>query len=258
MVVADPPPAEPESLAGPEVVAADRLLAEPEVVADPPPGEPEVVAADPLPAESELVGAGADAPPPERVFVAPPEGELDPSEAVGAEPDPPEAGAAAPAVAGADLALEDLDLVVDFALGADPDGPGSALSAAPLAPSGVTVAAAPTLPPGRADVTIGAPAGPWAPLPVAVSVSGRVSTPAGADSVGCPVVCSASPVGRFEPATGGATSWDTGLLNTSRSTDRIGPATPALARWWRSVPGRGRVRSILPVRPIPPGQAGSS
>ncbi|HEV7706936.1 MAG TPA: hypothetical protein VGP16_01955 [Asanoa sp.] len=211
---------------------------------------------------------GADAPPaePERFVVAadPLVVEPDPFEVAGAEPVPSDSGAAvagfAPAelaAAVADSALDDLDLgVVDFAFGVA--GDASPVSVAgPLVLSGLTVAAAPTLPPGRAEVTMGAPAVPRVPLPAGVSVSGRASTPAGADSVGCPVVCSASPVGRTVPATGGATSWDTGLLNTSRSTDRIGPATPALARWWRSVPGRGRVRSILPVRPIPPGQVGS-
>ncbi|WP_179266586.1 hypothetical protein [Asanoa hainanensis] len=98
-------------------------------------------------------------------------------------------------------------------------------------PSGLTLIAEPTLPPGRAAVTIGAAD---VPLPgagaSAAEVSGRASVPAGVDFARPVGFSAASPVGRFEPATDGATSWDTGLLNTSRSTDRIGPATPALAR----------------------------
>ncbi|MEV4622018.1 hypothetical protein AB0J74_25330 [Asanoa sp. NPDC049573] len=242
----DPPPAEPD-LAEVDVVEVDPPPAEPDVaevdapLADPPPvelgepaaldpslvtapvvAEPESVVADPLPAVVD---------PP--VAAEPDLREEEPLEWAGTDPD---SGAAV-----ADLALAVFDRPV-AGLVAGAAGAISAVS------SGFTVAAVPTLPPGRAEVTMGAPpAGPGAPLPAAgASVAGRASTAAGADSVGCPVVCSASPVGRFEPATDGATSWDTGLLNTSRSTDRIGPATPALARWWRSVSGRRRVSQFYP------------
>ncbi|HTF10552.1 MAG TPA: hypothetical protein VK659_20510, partial [Asanoa sp.] len=195
MAVPEPPPA------GPLLVAAVSVAVESGLVAG-----PELVAADPLPAEPEPVVAGLDPP--------------DPLDVAGAEPGPSDSGTVvagltlAPAVA--DLALADL-VVVDVPLGADPLAAGNASpvsAAGPLMLSGLTVAAVPTLPPGRAEVTIGAPAASRAPLPAVASVSGRASTPAGADSVGFPVVCSASPVGRTEPATGGATSWDTGLLNT--------------------------------------------
>ena len=143
-------------------------------------------------------------------------------------------------------------------LPASSDALSAGAAASPPFGEGVTVAAAPTLPPGRAAVTIGAAD---APLPVVVSAagavvsSGRASASAGDDVVNLPVVCSASPVGRVEPVTDGATSWDTGLLNTSRSTDRIGPATPALARWRRSVPVRTGCPQLYPYgRSRPEGQ----